>query len=174
MPWEGFKRWRAAADISSIGLMALDECLALHRTKFGNVQLVNWERRELPMLVHRGFGKSFLSSFQTVKLADATACARAAYQRGPIAIADVRHDPAFEPYLPAAEQAGFRSVLSMPMISGRGALVGILSVHFASPHEVSKLDLRETATVAQRGADLLIRGLAKLGPQTDVGALHLR
>ncbi|MDE2467025.1 MAG: GAF domain-containing protein, partial [Alphaproteobacteria bacterium] len=44
-------------------------------------------------------------------------------------------DPAFEPHRQVAREAGFRAVLSAPLVSGADKLIGILSTHFSQPRQ---------------------------------------
>ena len=51
----------------------------------------------------------------------------------PVAIADVCMDEEYLPYRQAAADAGYRSVISLPLIAPGERLVGVLSVHRAAP-----------------------------------------
>ena len=50
-------------------------------------------------------------------------------------------DRLYEPYRSIAESSGYRAVQSTPIIKRDGTVIGILSTHFAEPHQWSKADL---------------------------------
>jgi GAF domain-containing protein len=70
-----------------------------------------------------------------VKANDGCACGRAIRLRHPIFIEDVVSDDEYVPYRQAAIGAGYRSVLSLPLITAAGRLVGVMSVHHSTPQE---------------------------------------
>jgi|SRR6516162_3413061 GAF domain-containing protein len=98
----------------------LDEILAaviqLLRADKGNIQLLDAERGILTIAVHRGFEQSFLDTFKSVSTIDETACGRALRLRRSIVIADIETDPAFARFRAAARAAGYRAVISAPII----------------------------------------------------------
>ena len=49
--------------------------------------------------------------------------------REAVVIEDVETDPDYAPFIEVARHAGYRSVVSVPLISARNALVGVLPVH---------------------------------------------
>src|SRR5262249_47175870 len=127
---------------------------------FGNIQFIDWKARHLTIVAHHGFSPEFLARFKRVTLRDTTACARAALQRRPIAIADVTSDSAFTPYLEAARSAGFHAVHSFPTILGSGAFIGVLSTHIRLRH-TDERRMRMIVAGAQTAADLIVRQRAQ-------------
>jgi len=62
-------------------------------------------------------------------------------QRRFVFIGDVERDDAYAPYRAAASEAGYRSVLSLPVITGDGDVVGMMSVHHPAPQKVAPSDI---------------------------------
>src|SRR5262245_9118250 len=107
---------------------ALADVMQLHGTTLGNVQLMDWQSRTLGIAVQRGFRSDFLNAFLRIGLHDTSVCARAVRERKAVMVEDVFADPAFRPYRTIAQEAGFRAVLSTPLISSANACLGVLSV----------------------------------------------
>jgi hypothetical protein len=147
----------ACADIPSVLDCLLNLSLNLVDADFGNVQLVDWKSKCLEIKAQRGFDYEFLNFFERVKVQDGTACARALRNRDAIIIEDVTLDPQFAPCREIISRAGFRAVQSTPLISSSGALVGILSTHFAMPYRPTDQQMLAIKTAAQLVANAIIR-----------------
>ena len=111
----------------------LSEALALTRFDKGNIQLFDPSSGCLTIEAQCGFDDSFLETFKSVSAANGCACGRAIRLRKPVAIADVLMDEEYRSYRQAAADAGYRSVISLPLIAPGERLVGVLSVHRAVP-----------------------------------------
>jgi GAF domain-containing protein len=74
-------------------------------------------------------GRALASAFARVAQDGASACGRAFRAQEAVVIEDVEIDPDYAPFIEVARHAGYRSVVSVPLISARNALVGVLSVH---------------------------------------------
>ena len=147
----------ACADLKAVLDEILTAAISLNKADFGTVQLFDPERRVLAIAAQRGFRTEFLEFFREVGVDGDSACARAMRERRPIMVEDVAADEAFAPCLPAAEAAGFRAVLSVPLISSGGDFVGMLSTHFRESCRVSDNKLRMIVLYARRAADLVRR-----------------
>jgi PAS domain S-box-containing protein len=123
----------------------------------GTVQLWDAERKILLIAAQRGFEQDFLESFREVSAADNSACGRALRTGKTVVIDDVEQDESFMPFRPIARAAGFRAVVSAPMVSPSGAPVGVLSAHFRSPHRPSDTDLRRLDLYRRRAAGFIER-----------------
>jgi PAS domain S-box-containing protein len=62
-------------------------------------------------------------------------------------------------------QTGIRAMQSTPLVSRAGALLGMISTHWHSPHQPSDHDLRLLDVVARQAADLIERKQAELTGQ---------
>jgi hypothetical protein len=113
----------------------LAEALNITQFERGNIQVLDDASGCLTIEAQHGFDESFLERFKIVKADDGCACGRAIRLRHQIFIEDVMSDNEYVPYRQAAVAAGYRSVLSLPLITAAGRLVGVISVHHATPQE---------------------------------------
>jgi PAS domain S-box-containing protein len=74
-----------------------------------------------------------------------------------IVIEDVETDPACAALRSIARAAGYRAVQSTPLVSRDGALLGVLSTHFRSPHRPSQQDLQGLDLYVRQAADFIER-----------------
>ena len=147
-------RLQAQRDLPSILGTACRDTVALHGAEFGNVQLIDGDSL---LLVHgEGFSRAFIAAVGRVGIHDGTVCARAWRSRKTIHVPDVSDDPAFAPYLSFAGEAGFRAVLSSPLISSGGEVVGVISSHFANPKVPTAIEMHTREAYCRELADHLL------------------
>lgn len=151
------QRLEGCDDLQSIIDCVLSVGLELVGTPLGNVQLMNWKTGRLTIAAQRGFKDDFLRFFSSVTADHGSACARAIRTRSSIVIEDVLVDREFEPYRPAALDAGFRAVQSTPLISSSNAFLGVLSTHFAATYKPSAQQMRALKQAAGLAANAIIR-----------------
>lgn len=123
----------------------------------GTVQLWDTERKALLIAAQRGFEEDFLALFREVSAADDSACARALRIGKTVIIDDIERDAGFAPFRATARAAGFRAVVSAPMVGHNGARLGVLSAHFHSLHRPSDTDLRRLDLYRRRAAAFIER-----------------
>ena len=152
---------RKCRDVPAILSCALDRSMEVSKSDFGNVQLMNWKSGVLELDEQRGFQTEFLNFFARVKLQDGTACARALHSRDAIIVEDVMADPNFAPCRGIIDRAGVRAVQSTPLISTSGALVVILSTHFAVPSRPTEQQMLAMRNASQLVANAIIRVRAR-------------
>lgn len=144
----------------------VDAAIAITGSQFGTMQL----RRQpadggtpgLDLLVSRGLTDDDRTVWQWVSPAAHSSCTLA-LRTGQRAII-----PDYESWdeilgtedLEAFRRAGIRSAQTTPLISRNGALLGMISTHWSTPHEPSVRDLRLLDILARQAADLLDRMLA--------------
>jgi GAF domain-containing protein len=116
----------------------LAAALAISGAERGNVQVRDPDGG-LRIVAQRGFGPDFLDHFAVVR-DDGSACGRAAGNAAQTVIVDVDEDPGFAPHRPIAAAAGFRAVVSTPLIGSLG-LLGVVSTHFSRPHRPAAHEL---------------------------------
>ena len=133
----------------------LRELAFLQGTPFANVQRMDWRSRCLSIVAQQGFPAPVSAAFQTVRVTEGTVCARAAWQRRPLMVEDIMSDRRFAPYRQLAGQAGFRSVLSIPLITRSGALIGVMSTHFAKASSLGKLSFNAMQQSAEHATRAL-------------------
>ena len=148
--------FRTRTRSEGINLM-LDGVIRLLAADKGNVQLFDQERGVLVLAAHRGFGDEFVDVFQEVSAGSDTACGRALQTGATVVIEDVEVDAEYAPLRPIARSAGYRGVISTPLITAEGPTVGMLSVHFASPHRPSATQLQRLDLYARRAAGFIER-----------------
>ena len=161
-----FERLRRCTDIQSVAHFLLQRGLEVCQCDFGNVQLMNWKTGQLQIQAQRGFQEEFLNFFEYVKLSDTSACARALRNRESVVIEDVMLDPEFGPCREIVCRAGVRAVLSTPLLSTHGALVGILSTHFSTSHRPTGAQMLAVTDAACLAANAII-GLRADGDDFD-------
>src|SRR5262249_15770276 len=118
---------------------------------------MNWKRGYLTIAAERGFNDDFLNFFRHVKAEHGSACARAIRNRRSIVIEDVLLDREFAPCRRIVMDAGVRAVQSTPLISSRGAFLGVLSTHFTATHRPSEREMQAVKMVAELTANEIIR-----------------
>jgi len=137
---------------------ALNCAIAVMGTRLGNVQLIDWSiSSSLQIVVHQGFKPDFLSRFEHVTDLDSTVCGRALRRRSPVVVGDILEDDGFAPYRDAGLKAGFRAVQSVPLLSPRGALFGVLSTHCAEPGTPEDSQLEKLRIIAWHAAVAMVR-----------------
>ncbi len=165
--------WRARSLSEGIDPM-LDGVIHLLAADKGNVQLVNSERGVLVLVAHRGFGKPFLEAFAEVSVNDETACTRALRTGTTVVIEDIEADEGCAPFRSLARAAGYRGVTSAPLIAADGSPLGVLSTHFASPHQPSATQLHRLDLYARRAAAFIERCRLEDALQEAHAALEAR
>jgi GAF domain-containing protein len=143
------RRLKAEGTFEGAIEIALDDVIALHGAEYGNLQLPIGE--ELAIVAQRGHPAAFLRAFRRVKSGYGCACGRALRLGTQVVIHDVEVDPEYAPYRDLAKIAGYRSVQTTPLVTEDGALLGLISTHFANPHEPTPIEmetLREYSVVA--------------------------
>ena len=133
-------RLRAQPNLRSVLRTALADVVSLHGAEFGNLQLRDSDGALL-LVAHIRLPAPFLASFRRVEAAESTVCARAARAGRTLVVSDVETDREFAPFLAQAQQTRFRSVLSSPLATRRGMLVGVVSAHFANPYRPTPVEI---------------------------------
>ena len=135
----------------------LNGTIELLRADMGNIQLLDERRQSLVIRAQRGFAPAFLEHFAEVTTADDSACGRTLRAGERTIIEDVETDEPYAPLRPVARKAGYRAVLSTPLIGRSGQPVGLLSAHFRSPHRPAEQELRLLDLYARQAADFIGR-----------------
>lgn len=143
------RRLKAEATFEGAIEVALDDVIALHGAEYGNFQLPIGE--DLAIVAQRGHPVAFLRAFRRVRSNYGCACGRALRYRAPVVIHDVEVDREYAPYRDLAKTAGYRAVQTTPLFTEDGALLGLISTHFANPHDPTPIEmetLREYSVIA--------------------------
>jgi two-component sensor histidine kinase len=148
---------------------ARDECLdeiigtaiGIAGADKGNLQVYDADSGKLTIAAQRGFDDPFLKFFAS--LTDGSACGAAIHSVERVIVEDVTISSIFAGQ--ASRQvlldAGVRAVISTPLMSSEGALLGVISTHFARPHRPAEQQLRSTDLLARQAAGYLERQRAQ-------------
>jgi len=153
--WSG-RLWRSRSLQQGLDEM-LGAVIELLGADKGNIQLLSEDRSKLTIVLQRGFEKEFLDFFREVTAEDGSACARALRAGERIVIEDVEADEPYADLRPVAQRAGYRAVVSAPLIGIGGMPLGMVSVHFGAVHRPSGEDLQRLDLYVRLAADFIER-----------------
>jgi two-component sensor histidine kinase len=141
----------------------------------GNLQLFDATSGSLTIVAQQGFQEDFLKFFASVRGNDA-ACGAAMQTAKQIIVDDVLTSEIFvrQPAQKVLLGAAVRAVVSTPLMSSKGSLLGVLSTHFARPLNPSERQLRLINILARQAADYLERKQAEQAHQTILRELQHR
>ena len=123
----------------------------------GNVQLFDPDRGTLYIAAQCGFQEDFLSFFRDVSALDQSSCGRALTSGERVIIEDVENDGAYAELREIARAAGYRAVVSVPLLDVDGKPLGMVSTHFRSPHRPTADSLRRLDLYARQAASFIQR-----------------
>jgi GAF domain-containing protein len=123
----------------------------------GNIQLLDRERGRLIIVAQHGFDRDFLNTFHEVSALDDTACGRALRLRRSIVIQDTENDAGYAPFRAAARAAGYRAVVSAPILAGGSLPLGMVSTHFRSPHQAPDPEKTSLSLYVRQAAEFIQR-----------------
>jgi PAS domain S-box-containing protein len=135
----------------------LDASIELLGADMGNVQIYDQARGELRIFAQRGFSAEFLTHFESVTADDGSACGMALAAREAVLIEDTERDETFRPHRATATKAGYRAVFSVPLISRRGDVLGVLSTHWREPRRPEEREVRMLELYAGHAVDAIER-----------------
>ena len=167
---DALQRLLAVSDLLVRPNKDLQECLeaVLETALFvtgaprGNLQLFDGEG--LRIAVQRGFERSFLDFFAIVRNEEDSACGTALEHAKRVMIHDITSSDIFvgTPALAVLLEAQVRAVVSTPLVSSAGQVIGMVSTHFASPHTPSERDVVLLDLLARQAANYLERRASEL------------
>lgn len=76
-------------------------------------------------------------------------------------VPDIEKDEEFAAYRDAARAAGVRSVMTSPMMTPQGVLVGAVSTHFVNVHTPTKIEVDTIKSYCVAAANHLLNLLGK-------------
>jgi PAS domain S-box-containing protein len=161
----GFQKNLEAALAAAIDISGADK---------GNLQVVESSTGTLKVAAQRGFEQAFLRFFEFVR-DDASACAAALHSGQRVVVEDVTKSEIFDAQTrKVMVEAETRAVVSMPLMSGRATMLGVISVHFRKPHRPLDADLTRLQLLARQTADYIERRRAEEVETTLVRELQHR
>ncbi|WP_455922769.1 ATP-binding protein [Pseudomonas putida] len=156
-------------DLDALYGTIVDAAVSITGSQFGTMQRLcppghsSGHGGELQLLYSRGLPAEAIGFWQWVSPTAYSSCTLA-LKRGERAII-----PDFEQWqaisgtqdLLAFRRSGIRAAQTTPLVARNGHLLGMISTHWAQPHQPSERDLRLLDILARQAADLLERTLAE-------------
>jgi PAS domain S-box-containing protein len=133
------------------------------RSDMASIQKLVPERHELFLLAQTGFASESAKFWQWVQADDTTTCGVALTHGEPVIVPDVE----LWDFVAGTEDlrhyrlCGIHAMLSSPLISRKGRLVGMISTHWREAHQPSERELRLFDVLARQAADLIERRAAE-------------
>jgi two-component sensor histidine kinase/FixJ family two-component response regulator len=136
----------------------VDTAIAISGAEKGNLRVFNTEAGALTIAAQRGFEAPFLEFFRYVA-DEGSACGAAMAGGRRVIVEDVLASPMFrgQPSRDVLIDAGVGAVISVPLTSSRGDVLGMISTHFARPHRPGERELHFLDLLARQAADYLER-----------------
>ncbi|HET9535484.1 MAG TPA: PAS domain S-box protein, partial [Mesorhizobium sp.] len=156
-----------ASDPEALYEEILDAAAAIMCSDFASMQMFYPERGELRLLAYRGFNPTAAAFWEWVRPGSGSTCgaALATGERSIVPDIELSGFMAGSDDLETYRQTGIRAVLSTPLVSRAGRLLGMISTHWRNPHQPSERDLRLLDVLARQAADLIERKQAELTDQ---------
>ena len=113
----------------------------------------------LTLVAHLGISQPFVSALDHVHAEAGSVCAVALKRQQRVVVEDVATNPDFtgSPSLDLLITAGVRGVQSTPLTDRAGRLIGMMTTHYATPHQFTEAELRWVDLLARDAADLIER-----------------
>jgi two-component sensor histidine kinase len=131
--------------------------IAVSGANKGNLQIFDEASRSLRIVAQHGFQERFLNFFEKVHDHVAASCGTAMATNEQVIVDDVLTSKIFvdQPAQKVLLEAEVQAVISTPLSSSKGNLLGVISTHFSRPGLPSERQLRLTNILARQAADYL-------------------
>jgi PAS domain S-box-containing protein len=123
----------------------------------GTIQLLDESATLLRIVAHRGFDPDFLALFAEVTTADDRSSGRELKAGERIVVEDIETDQRCAGLREIARAAGYRAVVSTPLIGPDGTPFGMLSTHFEAVHQPGAQRLRMLDLFVRHACDFIRR-----------------
>jgi two-component sensor histidine kinase len=150
--------------------------IAISGADKGNLQLFDGTSGSLRIVAQQGFQEEFLKFFENVDDHRAASCGTAMATNEQVIVDDVLTSKIFvaQPAQKMLLDAEIRAIVSTPLRSSKGNLLGVISTHFSRPGHPSERQLRLTNILARQAADYLEHKQSEQIQQTIVLELQHR
>jgi len=150
--------------------------IAISGADKGNLQLFDEASRSLRIVAQQGFQEEFLKFFESVDDHAAASCGTAMVSSEQVVVDDVLTSEIFvgQPAQKVMLDAEVRAVMSTPLRTSKGNLLGVISTHFSHPGHPSERQQRLTNILARQAADYLERKHSEQVQQTILRELQHR
>jgi PAS domain S-box-containing protein len=150
----GLRSWEAVSIHEGLNEI-LSGILDLLDSDMGSVQLLDTDGKILRIAAHSGFKQDFLEFSREISAAQDTACGRALRTGDIVVVEDVELDATDAALRSVRRAAGYRAIVTAPLINSRGTPLGMISVHFRSPHRPSASEMQWLELYRRRTADFI-------------------
>ena len=139
----------------------VESAMSISGADFGNIQLLNPVSSRLEIVAQRGFPQWWVDYWAIVSEGEGS-CGASLANRQRVIVEDVEQSPIFAgtPSLDMQRKAGVRSVISTPLCSRSGDLLGMFSTHYRERHVADDRTLRYLDLLAGQAADIIARAQA--------------
>jgi two-component sensor histidine kinase len=137
----------------------LDAAQGLLRSDMATMQVFEAAGDGLRMLSWRGFDPERIKAFDWVARDAGSSCAAALRAGARVVIPDIEVSDHVvgTPAHPALRACAIRSAQSTPLVSRSGAVIGMITTHWRTPHQPSEKSLLLIDVLARQAADLIDR-----------------
>jgi len=133
----------------------LDAAIRIQNADFGKVQVYNPTLQILELVAQRGFHQELLDYFRAVNRDHDSASGIAMRLKQRVIIEDVENYEEYPLNRNIAAAVGYRAAHATPLISHRGDLLGMLSIHFRQPRRPTDRELKILDLYARQAADFI-------------------
>jgi two-component sensor histidine kinase len=88
-------------------------------------------------------------------------CGTAAFRKEPVFVSDIETDPLWDDFRDLAREHGLRACWSIPILSGRGQVLGTFAMYHREPREPTEQDLELVKVTIHTAALIINRRLAE-------------
>jgi PAS domain S-box-containing protein len=136
----------------------LETAIAINGSDKGIIQLLDSRSGTLSVAAQRGFESQFLKFFASVR-DGSSAYGATVLSAKRVIVEDVMQSEIFagQRSLDVMRDAEVRAMISTPLVSSAGTLLGMISTHFRTPHRPGERELHLLDLLARQGADYLER-----------------
>ena len=138
----------------TIEMLGADKCI---------IRLLDTEGKSLRIAAQQGFDREFVELASDAAVTDDTPYGKTLRTGLPILIEDTEADTAYAPLRDLAREAGYRAIVSTPLVGRYGKLQGVISLYFRLPHRPSDTDLQRLEFYRRRAGDFIERFKAEEG-----------
>ena len=145
-------------DIKTLYDKIVETSIALMRANAATLQLYDQATGLLEIISSQGFEKEFIERFHRMHADSNSFSGRALRERKRVLV-DLNVRPEDDPdgSLRAHVEAGFRTALSVPLVSRRGGSIGMLTTHWHEQHRPTEREIGFMELLARQAADLISR-----------------